>query len=349
MRAARPPTDDPHEETADGLDDVLAHWGLAGAPVLSRLPGAALRCVIARRDQRFVLRQVCGDRAYLEYQLRVLQHLARLEFPYRVPHPLPTRDGAPLVATAEGDWLLYRWIAGRPAPPPITTARAADFGRLVGETDRALASFALHDRSGYFRLPLFQGGGNAAVVTDATRWLAANHPQRRLTRALTADGQRILDAAADAAYRADAIADLATPTIYDDWHRRNLLAHHGRIVGLVDFDSLVEAPRIVDLANALIHLLATVPLRRIARLAAFAGAYGAVFALSAQEADLVTAAMLDRLVELLATTLASVRASDAFGPTAGLAAALVRLGGWLADRQPRVTATLATHARGAAT
>lgn len=347
MRAGRPPTDDLRGEEVGALDDVLGHWDLAGAPVLRRLPGAALRCVVARRGERFVLRQVRGDRAYLEYQLRVLQHFALVAFPYRVPHPLPTRDGAPLVATAESDWLLYRWIEGRPAPPPITTAWAADFGRLVGATDRALATFALHDRSGYFRLPLFQGG-NAAVVADATQWLTSSHPKRRLTHVLAADARRILDAAAVAADRAEAIADLATPTIYDDWHRRNLLAHHGRIVGLVDFDSLVEAPRIVDLANALIHLLAAVPIRRIARLAAFIGAYASVFALSTQEADLVTAAMFDRLVELLATTLTSVRTSATFGPSAGLAAGLARLGGWLVDRQRRVTAILATHARGGA-
>ncbi|MCC6847339.1 MAG: hypothetical protein IT294_02470 [Deltaproteobacteria bacterium] len=337
----------PAPPASSAFATALRHWDLRNAYKARRLPGAAgSRCALDTPAGRFVLREVRADPSHLAYEVRVIDHLATAGFPYRLPRPLPTRDGAAFASEGDVHWLLYAWIDGRTAPRPRTTARAADVARLVAATERALTDLDLGDRAGRFRRPPDERAKTVATLASAARWLRDRHPRRRLARAIAAHGTAVARAVELPDDTVAALRRLPMSSAFADWRHGNLLARSGRLVALLDFDGLAEVPRVADVQNALTHVLASAPVFRTPRLVAFARALGAAFPLAPDEAALVPAAMRERLPVLIAALLDEVRARGRFGATARRTLALVGVARWLDANESRLVDALATHATG---
>jgi Ser/Thr protein kinase RdoA (MazF antagonist) len=106
------------------------------------------------------------------------------------------------------------------------------------------------------------------------------------------------------------------------------LERDGRIVGLIDFDSLVEAPRIVDVQNALAHLLMSSATPDLAIVREFLSGYESAAPLSSEERPLLWPVMLDRLLWLVSDIR---RERERVGRSArdGLEARAIRLLDWI--------------------
>ena len=145
--------------------------------------------------------------------------------------------------------------------------------------------------------------------------------------------------------RCCAVERLPAITAYDDWHRYNVLARSGTITGLIDYDSIVEAPRIVDVQNALTYVLTSTATPQWQLLAAFLDGYDGIAPLSHDEAALVYPVMVDRLgwfvgdvVDEICRTGRSARETIAVG--------FMRLFAWMIAHEHEWTAIM--HARGEA-
>jgi Ser/Thr protein kinase RdoA (MazF antagonist) len=130
-------------------------------------------------------------------------------------------------------------------------------------------------------------------------------------------------------------------TVYNDWHPWNIIVNRsGTIHGLVDFDSVVEAPRIVDFQNALTYALIGKEFRPDHDVVAgFAKGYCDVLPLSSLERSLVFPVMLDRITWLIASILDEIREKGTKGKE-DLAIRLIELFSWVRKRREQLLSDL---------
>jgi Ser/Thr protein kinase RdoA (MazF antagonist) len=76
------------------------------------------------------------------------------------------------------------------------------------------------------------------------------------------------------------------------------------VVGLVDFDSLVSAPRIVDVQNGLLYAAGTEQGIDLSKMRAFLQGYGSVLRLVPAEVSLMHPLMIDRVASIMSNVLA---------------------------------------------
>ena len=143
-----------------------------------------------------------------------------------------------------------------------------------------------------------------------------------------------------------AVRKLARTTIYNDWHPWNIVNRFGKISGLIDFDGVVEAPRIVDFQNALTYALASEEFRpRHELVSELVSGYCRVLPLSSSERGLVYPVMLDRIAWMIANLIEDVcgeSRAQGEGVTLreGLAIRLILLFIWLRDHRDRIARDL---------
>jgi Ser/Thr protein kinase RdoA (MazF antagonist) len=147
-------------------------------------------------------------------------------------------------------------------------------GAIVGQFDRIMETFDHGFGVGQFRLPLFDN--DEPTEPGLTRYIAVR--------------RQLIDRDADATRR------LPVQTIYHDWHPWNLVSMHGRPTGLIDFDSLVEAPAIADCVNALSYCLLLSKLAFEPVRDAFFHGYDAQRAISPEEKSIGRTLLIDRLL-----------------------------------------------------
>jgi Ser/Thr protein kinase RdoA (MazF antagonist) len=131
-----------------------------------------------------------------------------------------------------------------------------------------------------------------------------------------------------------AVIQLPKQTIYNDWHGWNMLQNGQRISGIIDFDSIVEAPRIVDVQNVLSYILISKnePSREL--VAAFLRQYKLSCPLEAGETLLIQTVMIDRMLHIISEI---QRESPCDGTRVELAGRMVRFLHWIvrAEKLPR--------------
>ena len=141
-----------------------------------------------------------------------------------------------------------------------------------------------------------------------------------------------------------AVDALPTTPVYYDWHSKNIITRWGATAGLIDYDSLGVAPRIVDFQNALTYvLIARASLApELAR--AFARAYRSVFPLGAAELTLVYPVLVDRATWLLTNLLKTLAINHSRG-LEERARRLLDLLVWLEDNREFLTSLIAMPSR----
>lgn len=226
-----------------GVDDVLSHFGIAGARARRLSRGAVndLWVVVADRG-RFVLKRTHPNRL-AEHTLReheVLRFLGALG--WSVPQPATADDGTTIVRVDGRTWWLTPWLPGR--SPATTAASVGRLGSLLARLHDDLAPLAT--------LP---------PTTDSFG------PRRILERTESASGWRFADALVELE-RADplrgsrlrrevdrvtsALSSLAVgPSVlgHGDLHTGNLLVWRGR-TSVLDLDFGHTMERVFDVATS---------------------------------------------------------------------------------------------------
>jgi Ser/Thr protein kinase RdoA (MazF antagonist) len=309
------------------IKSTLARWDIGGSRIRGQLGAtSAVSWLIEGSDGMYVLRQVQTDQAYLRHQVRVMRHLSSTDFPYEVPGVVNPRDATDFVANQGGHWLLYRFIEGVDAAEPSSPDRARDVGTLVGHFCRVMHGFG---PPGGFPLRLFETDEVMHVLSDAAQRNGGRNAGGRLRSELQTRFTVIRDGyLAIPRTEIDDVAALESTTLYNDWHRYNMVARGETICGLVDYDSLTEGPRIVDFQNALGYVLLSRGVPDCELVAAFTAGYRDISPLSAHETHLIHSVMLDRLLWLVADVLREINREGA-SAREELAAGLVNLAAWL--------------------
>jgi Ser/Thr protein kinase RdoA (MazF antagonist) len=188
-------------------------------------------------DEQFVLKiaNAMESRALLEAQNAVLEHLeTRISF---CPCVVPALNGE-LISNESGFYVrLITYLPGMPLAEamPQSSALLCDFGRKLGQLDRALVDF-----------------DHPAVHRDF-HWDMVNG-----NRVIEQHATLIEDAALRECVlrcRVEANTDLRRSVIHGDANDYNVLVDGDRIVGLIDFGDMVHSWTVGNLAVALAYVV----------------------------------------------------------------------------------------------
>ena len=254
-------------------------YGIAGT--VSALPGEHdLNYRVEAADgTRYLLKlHAPGDADDLAMQMAVLDHLAQTAPHLPVSRALPDRAGMqamPAEIRGARTARLLTWLSGDVWSHAAVRGREsiATLGRLLGELDRSLESFA-------------HGGTKRSYAWDIGR--AGMHLEN-LPFIDDAEKQAKVRAILER-FVAEILPRLETcprQVIHNDANDYNLLLDAGgRVSGLLDFGDMVETFRVVEIGVAGAYALIGTPdpIETIAHLAA---AYHAVNPISETEAELI--------------------------------------------------------------
>jgi Ser/Thr protein kinase RdoA (MazF antagonist) len=282
-------------------------------------------------------------REYLQFQVMVIRHLASSEFPYEVPAIITQRSSPSYYVTdGESGWILYRFIEGRRHSQPSAAKQARAIGILAAHFDRVLATFELGTLQGRFTLKLLDIPGTAQQLSAGARLLSTRQGLTGLRKLLLDNIDHMLSAyTAISAPEVEDVRKLEKLTIYNDWHPWNIVNRSGVIHGLIDFNSVVEAPRIVDFQNALTWVLVSEKFRpNNEMVTAFTKGYCSVFPLSPRERALVYPVALDGIGRMVADNLTDETREKGQDQKDIIAIRLIRLFLWLTSHKEQVTSAL---------
>jgi Ser/Thr protein kinase RdoA (MazF antagonist) len=212
---------------------------LFGLPAMARvLPSERdQNFLIEASGERFVLKiaNALESRELLEAQNKVLEHLGtRISF---CPRVMPAVNGE-LISTSNSHFVrLVTYLPGLPLAEvtPHSPALLQDFGRQLGQLDRALADFdhpAVH-RDFHWDL----ANGNRVIDQHAN--LIEGTTLRELVLKCRFDGN----------------TDLRRSVIHGDANDYNVLVDADRVTGLIDFGDMVYSWTIGNLAVALAYVV----------------------------------------------------------------------------------------------
>jgi Ser/Thr protein kinase RdoA (MazF antagonist) len=335
---------------------LLLQWGITRFRVKRNLGGSSgTNWLVETPSGMHVLRKVIDESAhstgyrvpaigtpaeYLQYQVMVMRHLASSDFPYEVPVILTQRNSPSYYVTdGESGWILYRFIEGRRHSQPSAANQARDIGILAGHFDRVLATFDLRTLPGRFPLKLLDIPGTAQQLCAGVRLISTRQDLTGLRKLLLDNIDHMLSAyTAISEPEVEYVRKLETLTIYNDWHPWNIVNRSGVIHGLIDFNSVVEAPRIVDFQNALTWVLSSEKFRPNHEIVTgFTKGYCSVFPLSPLERALVYPVMLDAIGRMVADNLIDETREKGQYQKDGIAIRLTRLFLWLTSRREQIT------------
>lgn len=199
-------------------------------------PKALIRA--ARGD--FVLKRRAPERVdanRVRFSHRVQMHLADRRFP--LPRLVRSRpDGATLTQLDDRLYEMFEYIHGEKYDQSLSMTGSA------GET-LARLHLALADLSPVDEMPCATyhnaEGVRANLGALAQQLDAGDHG---VIEALRSEYE-------DAALRAEerGLSQWPVQVIHGDWHAGNMLFRNGAVVGVVDYDTVRNAPRIIDVAN----------------------------------------------------------------------------------------------------
>lgn len=186
-------------------------------------------------------------------ELAVISFLASKHLP--VAAPIANIHGKPIhKITVNGMWLNAVLFPYRPGEPvgEITQNQVTTLGQLLGEFHTKLATYQPGDFTKHWR-PKRDIDTIDAQLTDrlANRsWPYVDIAKKSsVILAKTRDMQLLHDAVTQHLF-----SRLPTQIIHADFHPSNLKYQDNTISGLFDFDSIMKAPKIVDIAITIVRL-----------------------------------------------------------------------------------------------
>ena len=243
----------------------------------------------------------------VDMQVAALQHLARAAPDLPFPQVIPARAGAAVAELPDEAgqprlvWLLQR-LPGKcyAGWRPHSAALIGDLGRVIGQSDAALAGFTHPYLARDFKWNLTQAGwivGRLEAIADGNR--------RAIVASIAADFDAITPA----------MAALPNQAIHNDINDYNILVDGelstpACISGLIDLGDMCAAPRICNLAIAAAYVVLDHPAPEDALVALVRG-YHAANPLDPSELDLLWPLLRARLaVSVVNSTLEAADKPD---------------------------------------
>lgn len=289
------------------LPQILANWEIGRINSRKFLRGgASSNWMVETTSGKYVLRNVGTNRDYIEFQIFIINKLVECNFPYSVPQFLKTK-GAYCVRHLNNFWVLYKFIEGDHLRTK-SDVQAKEIGRLVTSYHK-IAQRIDYSHMSNFSLSLFETETVNSIFRESTDSIGVKKTRNNyLEDLLIKSVNPILEA-----YNSipivdkDSIENLEKIPVYNDWHADNILSMNEKIIGLVDFDSLVVAPRIVDIQNGLLYAAGTNEGINITMMQAFIQGYCSVLPLSKSELSLTFSLMIERIASIVSDILVEKR------------------------------------------
>ncbi|HEX9067799.1 MAG TPA: phosphotransferase [Ktedonobacterales bacterium] len=279
-------------------DVANTDWSLAGA-----LPGASgtvMRPVITLGGEQYVLRRLPDDLRDEAARFRhdFARHLRVAQIP--VPDLLATATGRTWVSARGGRYEAQAWLPGEPflSASPHSGAWLAAAGEMLGELHQASADYTGRPLS----MPDERSVG--MIARASIELLAQTADRGELTPQMAQTLHEIADACRAGIEGLTALADAPAIHIHGDYQPHHLAFDATRVVAVYDLDATHLAPRVVELAYAVLTFTGldwgdqpgwTPPLAPdgldVLRVRRFLGAYGAVAPPAPGEAALLVEAI----------------------------------------------------------
>jgi len=192
--------------------------------------------------QRFGRRLTPKKRELLNLEFQVLGGLGKMEFPYLVPAPVLNQEGRIIDAQLDGHYWVYPFLEGCPLPPEENG---------VKEIATALAVY--HQFVSRIALPSgeIEPFWNPSWLSQEYHKMGEVFLQSELDQVM----KRYLCFFKGVFHRVSGnnYSENLLPT-HGDFSRDNLLFNaKGNVTGIIDFDDVQLAPRIRDIANAVLY------------------------------------------------------------------------------------------------
>ncbi|MBN2019629.1 MAG: phosphotransferase [Sedimentisphaerales bacterium] len=237
--------------SSEELAEVLSHYDIGKIRKVMRLVGGSRRApkiVVTTTKGRFLLkRRLQGrDDVYrVAFSHAVQIHLAKRYFP--IAPLVKTRDEAStLLQSRDSIYELFKFVGG--VRYTGSAEQTIDTGRQLARFHQYLENFkfeweplkaSFHDSTtvrGHLKTVASDSSGNSErQIHDAGEELMALY---------NAAGVRVNELGFD---------KWREQVVHGDWHPGNMLFDKGKLVAVLDFDSVKIAPPITDLANSMLQ------------------------------------------------------------------------------------------------
>ena len=237
--------------SSDELAEVLSHYDIGKIRKVMRLVGGSKRApkIVATTGKgRFLVkRRIQGkDDVYrVAFSHAVQAHLAKKYFP--IAPLLTTRDHVSTLLQLRGNiYELFKFVGG--SRYKGSAEETIDVGRQLAKFHQYLANFKFEWE------PLKASFHDSTTVRGHLKTVASNSSPAAETP-LQEAGERLM-----ALYNASSVRinelgfdSWQEQVVHGDWHPGNMLFDKGKLVAVLDFDTVKIAPPTTDLANAMLQ------------------------------------------------------------------------------------------------
>jgi Ser/Thr protein kinase RdoA (MazF antagonist) len=237
--------------SSEELAEVLSRYDIGKIRKVMRLVGGSKRApkiVVTTTKGRFLLkRRYHGkeDVYKVAFAHAVQTHLAKRYFP--IAPLVTTRDEVSTLLQSRGNiYELFKFVGG---------TRYCGSADETIDTGRQLAKFHQYLENFKFEWePLRASFHDSTTVRGHLKTLTADSsggPQKKLQNT----GEELMSLYNGASVRVNELGydRWAQQVVHGDWHPGNMLFDKGKLVAVLDFDSVKIAPPVTDLANSMLQ------------------------------------------------------------------------------------------------
>jgi len=230
------------------LEKVLMHYDIGQVRQLKPLSAGRRepKVVIISEQGKFLLKRLPKTKTIIErvaFAHAVQTHLAQMAFP--VTSVVTGRDRRTILQLGDHIYACLRFVAG--GRYDGSAEATADSGRQLANLHGHLADFACE-----YQPPTgsFHGSSSVRVQLEKTaqKTPTPNSELQETAEALAGLYQ-------NCSHRVNQLGFESWPQqiVHGDWHPGNMLFAEGKLVAVLDFDSIRLAPMVTDLANGMLQ------------------------------------------------------------------------------------------------
>ncbi len=233
------------------LAEVLSHYDIGKIRKVMRLVGGSKRApkiVVTTAKGRFLVKrrfQGRDDVYRVAFAHAAQAHLAKRYFP--IAPLLTTRDQVSTLLQLRGNiYELFKYVGG--SRYDGSAEETTDVGRQLAKFHQYLSNFKFEWE------PLKASFHDSTTVRGHLKTVASDSSpaaERKLQEA----GEELMALYNESSVRVNELGFDSWPeqVVHGDWHPGNMLFDRGKLVAVLDFDTVKIAPPITDLANAMLQ------------------------------------------------------------------------------------------------
>jgi Ser/Thr protein kinase RdoA (MazF antagonist) len=237
--------------SSDELAEVLSHYDIGKIRKVMRLVGGSKRApkiVVTTGKGRFLVKrrfQGKDDVYRIAFAHAVQAHLAKRYFP--IAPLLTTRDQVSTLLQLRGNiYELFKFVGGTRYKG--SAEETIDVGRQLAKFHQYLAKFKFEWE------PLKASFHDSTTVRGHLKTVASNNsPAAEIQLQETGEKLMALYNTSSVCVNELGFDSWPEQVVHGDWHPGNMLFDKGKLVAVLDFDTVKIAPPITDLANAMLQ------------------------------------------------------------------------------------------------